>query len=116
VKQRIGRIRIAAKACCALGSAIEIVLDTIGQGIKSEVGNVEHPPSSAQNMSGQHSKFQPDPLVDGGKINDCRRQGHHILESGTGQQPDILQLVALFQEADRLLRLPPRRTPELFQI
>ena len=86
----------------------EHFFDPIGKGIVAEVGNSEDTLGRFQDMEGKDFEFCPCAYVDGRKKGCGEDQRTDSLEPAIGQDPNILQIVALLDEADRLLYPPAR--------
>ena len=57
-------------------------------------------------MTGQNLKLHPESRIDSGEVGGGCHQHHQGLEAAVGQAPDVLQLIALLDEADEVLDPP----------
>lgn len=57
-------------------------------------------------MLGEQRELEDPAQVDGGEVSCGQDQNHHRPKPFVAQQPDVLNLVALLDEADRLLDPP----------
>jgi hypothetical protein len=80
--------------------------DPIGQGIEAKVEDPEQPPGRLEHMAGEDAQLRPQVEIGHREVSGRHNQRHHVLKTDIGQKPDVLQLIRLFDEPNRLLDGP----------
>ena len=85
----------------------EHFFDPIGKGIVAEVGDSEDTLGCFKDMEGKDFEFGPGAHLDSRKKGCSQDQRGDSLEALIGQNPNILQIIALLDKANRLFYPPP---------
>ena len=81
---------------------------TVRYRIEEELRNFEHSPGHALYVIGKHAKPLTLPQPRHGEIRNARHYGQQGLQTGELQQTNVLKLIRLLDESDRLLNAPAR--------
>ena len=98
--------RVVRGRLWATGSPGADFADTVSDSVEPKIGNAEQTLGGFQQMACQDVELDPSSQDHGGEEGDGVDQDGHVAQALIGQHPDVFQIVALLDEADRFLDAP----------